>query len=412
MRLEKIGTDRLKEAERISSIAFTYPYNEPAPSEENRSVEDTMLNSERWGMIDEKTDRLMGGMILLDYRTRVGEKWLPLTGIGGVATLPEYRREGVIRQIFTALLPRMYERGAALSGLYPFSHAFYRKFGYETFGGQNTATVGLEQLRRFAAPDEVRMIADPRDDLAARGIYERFASRYDLAMRRDLDYQWKRTMGGDPYKERVYKYLLLRRAGEELEPCAYIVFTPDESDSAGRVANAREAAYLDGDALRRLLGFMSTFFPHYRKLRIPLPGDVNLAALCPDAYDVHSGIAEGYMLRAVNVRLLLESQPLSPALKLAAQAAPLSFSLALSDELIPMNTGRYEVTITPEGVRCEQGPLAPADIEVSITAFAQLATGALSLRQAAYRDDVQINAPCPAAEALFTGRPQYIGDHY
>ena len=112
------------------------------------------------------------------------------------------------------------------------------------------------------------------------------------------------------------------------------------------------------------------------------------------------------------MRLLLESQPLSPALKLAAQAAPLSFSLALSDELIPMNTGRYEVTITPEGVRCEQGPLAPADIEVSITAFAQLATGALSLRQAAYRDDVRINAPCPAAEALFTGRPQYIGDHY
>ena len=67
MRLEKIGTDRLKEAERISSIAFTYPYNEPAPSEENRSVEDTMLNSERWGMIDEKTDRLMGGMILLSH---------------------------------------------------------------------------------------------------------------------------------------------------------------------------------------------------------------------------------------------------------------------------------------------------------------------------------------------------------
>ena len=67
---------------------------------------------------------------------------------------------------------------------------------------------------------------------------------------------------------------------------------------------------------------------------------MNLAALCPDAYDVHSGIAEGSMLRAVNVRLLLESQPLSPALKLAAQAAPLSFSLALSDELIPMTTGK------------------------------------------------------------------------
>lgn len=412
MRLEKIGVDRLREVERLSSIAFTYPYNEPAPSAESQQNEDTIHGSERWGMIDEKTGRLMGGMILLDYQTRIGERWLPLVGIGGVATLPEYRREGVIRKVFTAVLPRMYERGVALSGLYPFSHAFYRKFGYEVFGGQNTATVGLEQLRRFGMPDEVRMIADARDDLAARGIYERFASRYDLAMRRDLDSQWKRVMGGDPYKERVYKYLLLRRAGEELEPCAYIVFTPDESEPHTRVASAREAAYLDGDALRRLLGFMSTFYPHYDKLRITLPGDVNMAAMCADAYDVHSKIATGYMLRAVNARVLLESQPLSPALKLAAQAAPLAFSLALTDELIPRNTGRYLVTLTPEGVRCEQGPLAPADIELSITAFAQLATGALSLRQAAYREDVRINAPCPAAEALFTGRPQYIGDHY
>ena len=416
MRLEQLGADRFNEMNRLGSIAFTYPISDPEqkPDPNDAQQQELLRGRERWGMIDEATGRLMGGMLLIDYQTRVGEHWVKLSGVGGVSTLPEYRRAGVIREVFRAVLPHMYEKGAALSGLYPFSHAFYRKFGYEVYGGQNRVSVGLEQLRAFTGPDEVRMIESEADILAARSIYERFAQTRDLAMRRELDYQWKKeVMDGDPYKDLAYKYLLLRKdARGELEPCAYISFKPEDNGSNGRLASAREAAYVDGDALRRLLGFMSTFYPHYRRLRMALPGDVNLAALCPDCYDVSDSIDHGYMLRAVNAKLLLESQPVTPIMKLAAQAGALGMSIALTDEFIPQNSGRYELTLTPEGLECVQTELAPADIEVDIQTFTQLVTGALSLRQAGYRAGLRINTVTPLAEALFTGRPQYIADHY
>ena len=143
MRVEKLTTpERKRELDKISSIAFTYPMRDPDPKEQTATnAEEQQRNIEEFAMVDETNDKLMGGMILLDYQTRIGDKWLPLTGIGGVATLPEYRRAGVIRGIFKHILPRMYENGIAISGLYPFSHAFYRKFGYEVTSGISTASV-------------------------------------------------------------------------------------------------------------------------------------------------------------------------------------------------------------------------------------------------------------------------------
>ena len=210
----------------------------------------------------------------------------------------------------------------------------------------------------------------------------------------------------------MYKYLLMRRNGEELEPCAYIVFSPDDSIAGSRIAAAREAAYLDGDAFRRLLGFMSTFFPHYSRVRMALPGDVDLAAICKNAYDVHYHVERGYMLRAVNAKLLLDSQPVSPALRMAAKAAPLEFALALTDDIIAKNTGLYRVRISEGGVSCALEPMAQADIEMDITGFTQLVTGSLSLEQAIFNGTVKENSPCPAAHMLFVKRPQYIADHY
>ena len=132
MRLEQLGADRFFEMDALRSIAFTSALDAARPDIDLEAAnrQELLRGRERWGMIDEATGRLMGRMLLSDYRTRIGENWLKLVGISSVATLPEYRRAGVMREMFKGMLPRMYERGAALSGLYPFSHAFYRKFGY------------------------------------------------------------------------------------------------------------------------------------------------------------------------------------------------------------------------------------------------------------------------------------------
>ncbi|MEM7132945.1 MAG: GNAT family N-acetyltransferase [Chloroflexota bacterium] len=56
--------------------------------------------------------------------------WQPASGIGGVATLPEYRRQGHVRKLFDATFALMREMGQTVSALYPFNQSFYAKFGY------------------------------------------------------------------------------------------------------------------------------------------------------------------------------------------------------------------------------------------------------------------------------------------
>ena len=51
--------------------------------------------------------------------------------IGNIASLPEGRRGGIVRKIMKLLCDKMYEDGYVMSFLYPFSHPYYRKFGYE-----------------------------------------------------------------------------------------------------------------------------------------------------------------------------------------------------------------------------------------------------------------------------------------
>ena len=53
--------------------------------------------------------------------------------MGGSAVSPHFRKKGkkYIRNIFEYAMNEMYEDGYIFSYLYPFSHVYYRKFGYE-----------------------------------------------------------------------------------------------------------------------------------------------------------------------------------------------------------------------------------------------------------------------------------------
>ena len=48
----------------------------------------------------------------------------PMGGISGVATYPEFRRRGLVRQLLTTFFAKMRADGQSISTLYPFSEAF------------------------------------------------------------------------------------------------------------------------------------------------------------------------------------------------------------------------------------------------------------------------------------------------
>lgn len=66
-----------------------------------------------------------------EYLCRFDGGTYKLGGVGGVSTLPQYRRGGVIRACMTASLKDMCANDFTFAFLYPFSMQYYRKFGFE-----------------------------------------------------------------------------------------------------------------------------------------------------------------------------------------------------------------------------------------------------------------------------------------
>ena len=139
MIIRKIRRDELKRCAQLSALAFEFPMHgaKQTPeafvrekTENPRSLEDVHWDS-RWAAFEDDDATMMATFCVLPWRANFDGHEVVMGGIGGVASLPQYRRGGAIRCCFEAALPDMYAQGMTLSYLYAFSNAFYRKFGYE-----------------------------------------------------------------------------------------------------------------------------------------------------------------------------------------------------------------------------------------------------------------------------------------
>ena len=86
-------------------------------------------------------------------------------------------------------------------------------------------------------------------------------------VRSERQWDW---ISGDPYKEKVYRYLL----GDETGAHAYIVFKP-EGDGDGRKAVVRDLAYDSREALYGLLGFLYRLGAQYAFISGVFPDEID-----------------------------------------------------------------------------------------------------------------------------------------
>lgn len=135
MIIRKTRPEEGKRVNTLFAIAFEQPM-ENGPGEEPGVT--------NWGAFEE--DTMFSTFAVTDFTQFFDGNQVKMGGIGGVATLPSHRRKGGIRGIFQAALADMYENGYDFSYLYPFSTAYYRKFGYENCVNRSFVTVDLGLL--------------------------------------------------------------------------------------------------------------------------------------------------------------------------------------------------------------------------------------------------------------------------
>lgn len=90
----------------LFAIAFESPFDPKnlTPFAENPAI---------WAAFDEKSGEMMSTVYVTDYTVQFDGSACKMGGVGGAASLPEYRRAGGIRACFQAALAAMYREGFA-----------------------------------------------------------------------------------------------------------------------------------------------------------------------------------------------------------------------------------------------------------------------------------------------------------
>ena len=390
MEVRRLKPEEHFEANLISTVAFHMKMEDP---EKNRK-ESLESQDEDWGAFSDD-GKVMARIINNHYKTRLDGQVISNGGIGAVSTLPEYRNTGAVRAIFEKLIPEAYRNGEIISTLYPFSHAFYRKFGYETVRWRDHYEFVPAVLSgyRFSGDAELWKPGDPVSEYTT--LYNRFADSFNLAMVRD-EKMMLDLIKGEYYKDRKFCYLL-RENGKTV---AYLIFQDVRNDPAA-ILTVKDIAWDGRAGFLAILGFLARFTADYGTIRMFLPSCLQLLSVIqtPRAYDIQQTATQSYMVRAMNVKRILEiiKKPDDSPFVIRVEG----------DALIPENNGTWKVC----GNSIEQTEEMP-DLTVSIQAFGQMAVGAVSLAEAMYRPDVTVSGNEAVLEKVFVRKPILVEDHF
>ena len=388
MEIRKLEGRERFEAELISLTAFHQRTEDIEKFRENAEKDER----QDWGAFaDDGT--LMAHIINNSYESYFDGHIIKAGGIGAVSTLPPYREEGCIRSIFKPLLRDSYEQGMLVSTLYPFNHGFYRKFGYETATVWNEFTVPTAEFRKYHHKGWVKQWKEGDDPAPYAEIYEKFASRHNLTLKRTED-MVKAMIHGTYYTDRYYVFLI----GDETGPLAYVAYQDVRQDPQARL-KINDFAWDGIRGFKAFIGFLGRFSADYKDIWLRFPTDIELAYFAGNPYDVQCEMSVEHMVRAINAKELL---------KLLKKPAGAEFSIEISgDEFIEENNGTF--LVKDNEVTAFSGT---PDISMDAHTFSQLITGASNLYEASLRPDVVIRANEAILREIFVRKPLYMADHF
>ena len=389
MEIRKLRREEMPEAGLISAAAFHVRFSDIEARK--RQIVDNYKN-DNWGAFAED-GTIMARIADERFVTRLDGHKVLTSGIGAVSTLPEYRVGGAVRNMFEVILPAARKEGIILSTLFPFNHAFYRKFGYELCYARTEFELPIQSLRGYRFGGWAKMWHPGETTELFNDVYEACNKNYNLAFARDEE-TMARHVKGEFWKDGKFCYLL----GDEDGPCAFVCYDDVQNNGDGRLIAIEDCAFDGKRGLYALLGFLARFTADYKNVRIPMPSDIDLNNLVDDPYSVKTIKSYNYMARVLDVPKVLS---------LIKKPEGATFTIAVADDLMPENAGTWRVA----GDAVEKTE-ETADIEVSVHALAPLLVGYLALAEADLRPDVAINGNRETLERVFVRKPAFLTDHF
>ncbi|GAB6511266.1 GNAT family N-acetyltransferase [Bacillus cereus] len=126
MNVIQLKEDKFREALRLSEYAFQYKVDEERLQQQLTKMKES---HEIYGIME--GEDLAAKLHLIPFHIYIGKEKFKMGGVAGVATYPEYRRSGYVKELLQHSLQTMKKDGYTVSMLHPFAVSFYRKYGWE-----------------------------------------------------------------------------------------------------------------------------------------------------------------------------------------------------------------------------------------------------------------------------------------
>ncbi len=343
---------------------------------------------------------LAASIVINNKEVRFDGHTVKMGGVGGVATLPAQRRGGAIRACMELSLREMYDKGYALSHLYPFSTAYYRQFGFAPASQWLRWKVKLSDLKRLPKAGGSVTQLFPGDDLSPLSeIYNKMYGDINFSCIREV---FDKDLEGD-------KPLASKR---------WIFLWRDERGGAGafmvcsRVGNSlvcypnfglpNALLFTSADGLIGLLNFVhSSFIANFDTIEFSVPGHMDLTALLPELSSMEYAPVLNGMARAVNAEMLL---------KLCRCKDEGRLVIRVTDDILPENNDTFELAFGYEFenrvTRTKESP----DITLDVGNLAVLLGGARDAFSLELSPDILRENPFALFDRVFYRKPCQILD--
>ncbi|WP_144552432.1 enhanced intracellular survival protein Eis [Bacillus sp. X1(2014)] len=315
MQIREITENEYFEAMKLSMYAFQFKVQEadiPARKE-------ALKNHNILGIWDDE-NILAAKLHIIPLTIFMKDAEWKMGGIAGVATYPEFRRNGYVNALIIESLNQMRNNNQIVSLLHPFDISFYRKYGWEVLSEQKKLTFEKVNLKFLETqPGFIKRYSKESHNEEIEEIYQQFCTQHNGMLKRDTNW-WKQHVYNEDSQLAVYYH-------SANEAMGYILYQVKD-----RKMEVEELVALDHDARKGLWNFICQHDSMVETVTI------NLASHDPFPYPlpqpkVKMELSPYFMARVVDAEECLRKFPFLPENE--------SLFLHLEDTHAPWNNGSY-----------------------------------------------------------------------
>ncbi|HLR72197.1 MAG TPA: GNAT family N-acetyltransferase [Pseudogracilibacillus sp.] len=317
-RIKQLKTSDYDEIFELSQFAFQYKLSKEDMRKKKKEAERHII----WGYMD--NEKIAAKLHLIPLTTYINGKEFEMGGISSVATWPEYRRQGMAKQLMYHALKYMKKEGYTITFLHPFSFAFYRQYGFEHTFSLKRYTIPSEKMSgRWQGNGYVRRSGF--DIPLLNSIYTDYAKQYTGTINRDE--KW--------WKERSFKQVeqIAVAYNENNKPEGYIHYNVKNNELV-----VKELAYRTVNGWQLLLEFIANHDSMVETIKMTVPESDHLTEFAHEP-DFKQHIEPYFMARVVDVKSFLSDYPFVEAV-----TDNESVVLLVDDPFLPENKGMYRLT--------------------------------------------------------------------